>query len=397
MEGAPAPVVTATDHEVPLGSVFAVVGRDAADDAEIRELSPEPFAILDPGATYRLPPDAVVASNITSRAAVEAGVSDAAARATAVTADESLVVTVADPDDATRLPWNATRAPAPVVYEAVYERRDDAETIPVAVVTDARDGVTTLVPIRVSPDDGEVDAATRDAVAAAEGEAIADEDDYAFGGGLIYAADKDDAAGLGAVVPSSTSSCLFSVIIAEATCIPMLESVSEIFELDMGWRVCCACVAAANDVGCSGRRRRRRARSRRPPAPKSTNASSAPSPARAASPSPRETRAPPRGSRPSRSRARRKTAPSSPSTSPPRAPTRTTPAATFVSVDGDAFVDSGPETRSAATAGAVVVSVVSSATREDIAPDPDREPIRDDADAPLVVTRLSPRRGARRA
>ena len=122
VEGAPAPVVTATDHEVPLGSVFAVVGRDAADDAEIRELSPEPFAILEPGATYRLPPDAVVASNITSRAAVEAGVSEAAARATAVTADESLVVTVADSDDA-RAFLERDAAPAPVVYEAVTSAR----------------------------------------------------------------------------------------------------------------------------------------------------------------------------------------------------------------------------------------------------------------------------------
>ena len=394
VEGASAPVVTATDHEVPMGSVFAVVGRDAADDAEIRELSPEPFAILEPGATYRLPPDAVVASNITSRAAVEAGVSDAAARATAVTADESLVVTVADPDDATSLPWNATRAPAPVVYEAVYERRDDAETIPVAVVTDARDGVTTLVPIRVSLDDGKVDAATRDAVAAAEGEAIADEDDYAFGGGLIYAAEKDDAAGLGAVVPSSTSSCLFSVIIAEATCIPMLESVSEIFELDMGWRVCCARVAAANDVGCfcdgavaAALETSSRAEIHERVLGAVPGACGFAVTTGDACPTARFQAVAFEGEEEDRAVVAVNVTTAGADSDDP--------AATLVSVDGDVFVDS-PETRSAVTAaGAVVVSVVSSATREDIAPDPDREPIRDDADAPLVVTRLSPTLAAR--
>lgn len=40
------------------------------------------------------------------------------------------------------------------------------------------------------------------------------------------------------------------MVIAEASCIPMLESVSEIFELDIGWRVCCSQISAVNDDGC---------------------------------------------------------------------------------------------------------------------------------------------------
>ena len=92
------------------------------------------------------------------------------------------------------------------------------------------------------------------------GEAICDADDVeavtelelqrASGGrgGLIYATTDDT--GLGEIVPSSTASCLLSVVIAEASCIPLLESIVEPFELDLGWRACCSRIEAVNDNLC---------------------------------------------------------------------------------------------------------------------------------------------------
>ena len=238
-------VTTTTEHEVPLGSVVGVVSRDAIDpDATIRRLVPEPFAMLELGATYKLPTDAIVSSNVTSRAATEArgeGDDGTIARATAVAvgADERLVVTVPDPEGAVRLPWMSNLEPAPAVKDAARVA-DPERVLPVAVVTDSRDGAVTLVPL---PDGGVADEATRRAIADAEGR----EDVYASSG-LIYGVSDD--ARLGATVPSATSSCLVSVILAEASCIPVLESVADIFELDVGWRACCARVAAANADGC---------------------------------------------------------------------------------------------------------------------------------------------------
>ena len=240
-------VTTTTQHDVPLGSVVGVVSRDATDpDATIRRLVTEPFARLEPGATYALPADAIVTSDVASRAAMESREegddgdgSSARATAVAVGADERLVVTVPDPDGAVRLPWFSNLDPAPAVKDAAYVA-DPERVLPVAVVTDSRDGAVTLVPL---PDDGVADEATRRIIADAEGR----EDVYASSG-LIYGVADDT--GLGATVPSSTSSCLLSVIVAEASCIPVLESVTEIFELDVGWRACCARVAAANADGC---------------------------------------------------------------------------------------------------------------------------------------------------
>ena len=164
-------------------------------------------------------------------------------------------------------------------------------------------------------------------------------------------------------MPSSTSSCLFSVIIAEATCIPMLESVSEIFELDMGWRVCCARVAAANDVGCfcAGA-----------VAAALETSSRAEIHERVLRAVPgawlrrhHGRRVPHRAVPGRRVRGRGgETAPSSPSTSPPRAPTRTTPprrSSPWTATSSSIRRRRGPPPR---RRRAVVVSVVSSATRE---------------------------------
>ena len=129
-------VTTTTEHEVPLGSVVGVVSRDAMDpDATIRRLVPEPFAMLELGATYELPADAIVSSNVTSRAATEArgeGDDGAIARATAVAvgADERLVVTVPDPEGAVRLPWMSNLEPAPAVKDAARASRTPSALSP---------------------------------------------------------------------------------------------------------------------------------------------------------------------------------------------------------------------------------------------------------------------------
>ena len=39
-------------------------------------------------------------------------------------------------------------------------------------------------------------------------------------------------------------------MIAEASCIPLLESIVEPFELDLGWRACCSRIEAVNDNLC---------------------------------------------------------------------------------------------------------------------------------------------------
>ena len=61
--------------------------------------------------------------------------------------------------------------------------------------------------------------------------------DHAFGLGhqSVYA---------GAV--PGTVNCLIQTIMAEASCIPILEGVTELFELDISWRRCCQRIAAVD-------------------------------------------------------------------------------------------------------------------------------------------------------
>ena len=183
---------------MPLGSVVGVVSRDAIDpDATIRRLVPEPFAMLELGATYKLPTDAIVSSNVTSRCgdgSAREGDDGALARATAVAvgADERLVVTVPIPRS------GAT----PVDVEPRTSARGEGRR--------ARRGPRARSPRRRGhrfarrrgdavplPDGGVADEATRRAIADAEGR----EDVYASSG-LIYGVSDD--ARLGATVPSAT-------------------------------------------------------------------------------------------------------------------------------------------------------------------------------------------------
>lgn len=237
-------VTTASEHEIPLGSVIGVISEDAfaalEEDGDIEAtLSVNPFAVLQPGATYGVPSGAVITSNVTS---VSTTTTSGGGGATAVTVggDDRVVVTIPDLNGTVQVPWTASLAPVPLIEEANYDE-DASGQLPVAVVTNQVSGVTSLIPLSVDTPAEEI----RAEIAAAEGGAS---DVSGGGGGLIYGTSDDT--GLGKVIPSSTASCLFDVIIAEASCIPMLENVESVFELDMGWRVCCARIQAVDDNRC---------------------------------------------------------------------------------------------------------------------------------------------------
>ena len=55
-----------------------------------------------------------------------------------------------------------------------------------------------------------------------------------------------------------TETCVEDILVAEASCIPVLERDVDVFELDLGWRACC------------DRRRRRATAARRRRSPRKT-------------------------------------------------------------------------------------------------------------------------------
>lgn len=236
-------ITLASEHEIPLGSVIGVISVDVLTDleemSEVEQLpAVKPFAVFEPGATYAIPSGAILGSNVTSaftftEAAEDDETAGAAFTAVTVGGNDRVVVTIPDLNGTVEIPWVASLTPVPLIEEANY-RDDSIAQLPITVATNPISGVTKLIPI--FDDDDETNAE----IYAAEG----DKTD----GGLIYGTGDDT--GLGEIIPSSTSSCLFSVIVAEASCIPILESVSEVFELDLGWRVCCARIAAVNEDLC---------------------------------------------------------------------------------------------------------------------------------------------------
>ena len=238
---------TSVKSVVPPGSVFGVVApevmRTVIDTNIVESVIP---GTLSPGETYVIPADTIVTSDVTSLPTYRASESNSSAGgAVALEAggDEWLLLTVPDLSGVVKLPWTASLAPVPVIPEANYAE-DRTDTLPVVVVTNRIDGVTSLVPLA---SDGRSYETVKADVAEAEGDA--DNEDYENGyRGLIYG--NGNETGVGNIVRGSTTSCLFAVVIAEASCIPMLESVSEIFELDIGWRVCCSRISAVNDDGC---------------------------------------------------------------------------------------------------------------------------------------------------
>ena len=244
----------ASEHEIPLGSVIGVVSEETftimEENNEIEEtLTVEPFAVLQPGATYAIPSGAIITTNVTS--------ASGASGSTTVTVggdddDTVFVVTVPDLNGTVQIPWVASLTPVPLIEEANYDE-DVTGQLPVAVVTHQVTGITSLIPLAESEDASAEEIKAE--IAAAEGGASVDAGGGVHSGGgsgggdgLIYGASDDT--GLGDAVPSSTTSCLFAVIIAEASCIPMLESVEEVFELDLGWRVCCARIRKVDDDRC---------------------------------------------------------------------------------------------------------------------------------------------------
>ena len=238
---------TVVTSVVPPGSVFGVVAPEVmrtVRDADIVEnILPETLA---PGETYAIPSSAIVTSDVTSLPTYRASESNSSAGgAVAIKAggDDRLLLTIPDLGGVVKLPWTASLEPVPVIPEANYAE-DGTDELPVVVVTNHIDGVTSLVPLA---SDGRSYTVVKADVAEAEGDT--DNEDYENGyRGLIYG--NGNETGLGNIVPGSTTSCLFAVVIAEASCIPMLESVSEIFELDIGWRVCCSRISVVNDDGC---------------------------------------------------------------------------------------------------------------------------------------------------
>ena len=242
-----------TDREfvLPLGSVVGVVRNDALP-GDAKPLPDTSDASLEPGSTYIVPKEAVLVSEVTS---VEDVVNPVLVAVTAgdVTEnhDDVVVVTVPDPETNVEVPWSVTLVPPPVVPDAppALDYVVTTTTLPSVVALRAPDGIATLVPVppkEARDADPARVAAFLDAVAQAEGSnSVA----LRTSGGLVYA-HETDVTGLELTTPGSTQTCLIAILVAESACIPVLEQVVDVFELDLNWRACCGKIERVAGAGC---------------------------------------------------------------------------------------------------------------------------------------------------
>ena len=249
-------VITSNDAEtqnsyvLPPGSVIGSIAPDALGDSNTNTLGDDSDGpdTLQPGVTYVVSKETLMVSEVTSNEDVENPVLVAIVVGDLSEENGIVVVTTPDPTNAVTVPWEVSLTPVPLVSDAPAVDSNRA-TIPSVVITRAPDGTATLVPVPPKEDrdaDPSLTASFADQVAELEG---SDSLSRRNAGGLVYA-NEDDVTGIESTTPGSTTTCLRAILLAESSCIPVLERVVDMFELDLTWRQCCGRIAAVADAGC---------------------------------------------------------------------------------------------------------------------------------------------------
>jgi hypothetical protein len=237
-----------------------VIGALAADAPGAADLAALADA-LEPGATYRVPAAAAIVADVASAAR-----EDVPVRVDVIAGgdgDEDRDRDVSDTDTDTDRggrdrprPRRARRHPLARLAGSRARRAGSAarfavsrDPLPSAVALTAPEGRATLVPRPPPAGDGDGDqgaalAAFADAVADLEG---ASSRAARAAAGVLFAgaATRPAVPGFG-----DSEACVADVLVAESACLPVLERVADVFELDLGWRACCERVRAVAEEGC---------------------------------------------------------------------------------------------------------------------------------------------------